>query len=51
MNAEAALKIIKTLKLARTVAPVVIAAGLALLVASGIIEPTGDEIDHDVSVL
>lgn len=39
MNAETALKIIKTLKLARTVAPAVLTAGLVLLVATGIIEP------------
>ena len=51
MNGETALKIIKTLKIARAVVPVVMVAGLILLAAGGFIRPLGDEIDHDAFVL
>ena len=50
MNGETALKLIKALKTAKTVLPITVIAlgvGFLLLVATGVIQPTGDELPHD----
>jgi len=51
MNSDTVLKIIKVLKTAKFVLPVALAAGFLMLVATGIIQPTGDPIDDDAGIL
>ncbi len=51
MNGETALKIIEALKTAKTVMPLAIVAGFVMLLAFGIIQPTGDPLDDDAAVL
>jgi len=50
MDGETLLKIIKALNTAKVVLPVALAVGFIMLVATGVIEPTGDPIDKDAGI-
>ncbi len=51
MDGETVLKIIKALRTAKVLLPVALAAGFVMLVATGVIQPTGDPIDDDAGIL